>query len=137
MKRSEFLQPLSREHHAALSLARFCERAAQSGDPARVREACEHVAADLSGEIERHFQDEERDVLPLLQGTEKTQPLVERTLEDHRRLRSLLGDLQRNDIEALGSFGGWLLAHVRFEERVLFPAIEAFLPPCSGGPSGQ
>ena len=135
MKRSEFLQPLSREHHAALSLARFCERAARSGDPARVREACQRTVAEFSREIERHFQDEERDVLPLLQGTE-TQPLVERTLEDHRRLRSLLGDLQRDDIEALGSFGGWLLAHVRFEERALFPAIEAVLPPRAGGPAG-
>lgn len=135
MKRSEFLQPLSREHHAALSLARFCERAAQSGDAAKVREACERAVAEFSGEIERHFQDEERDVLPLLQGAE-TRPLVERTLDDHRRLRALLGDLQRNDIEALAGFGARLLAHVRFEERALFPAIEAVLPPRAGGPAG-
>ena len=126
MKRSEFLQPLSREHHTALTLARSCERAAQSGDAERVRQACLRAVEEFSRELDRHFQIEERTLLPLLQGME-TEALVQRTLADHRRLHALLDGLQRNDIDALDSFGKCLLAHVRFEERELFPAIEGVL----------
>ena len=126
MKRSPCLQPLSREHHAALSLAKSCERAAQSGDAALVDQACQRVIQEFQGELDRHFQFEERSLLPLLQSPE-TQRLVERTLADHRHLRGLFEAMQQNDIKALNSFGQCLIAHVRFEERELFPAIEGLL----------
>lgn len=128
MKRSEFLQPLSREHHTALSLARSCERAAQSGDPEKVSQACQQAIQEFSRELDRHFQFEERSLLPLLQDTD-TQPLVQRTLAEHRQLHALLDGLQQNDVKALSSFGRCLIAHVRFEERALFPAIEGLLYP--------
>src|SRR5512139_572407 len=118
MKRSEFLQPLSREHHTALSLARFCERAAQSGDAETVSQACQRVIREFSRELDRHFQFEERSLLPLLPSAE-AQRLVQRTLADHQRLRGLLDTLQQNDVDALDSFGKCLIAHVRFEEREL------------------
>lgn len=126
MKRRPFLQPLSREHHGALSLARTCERAAQSGDAARIAEACERAVRAFSAELDPHFRTEERSLLPLLQGAD-AQPLVQRTLDDHRLLRGLLDGLARNDAGALAEFGAHLSAHVRFEERALFPAIERLL----------
>lgn len=126
MKRSEFLQPLSREHHAALSLGKSCERAAQSGDADAVNQACQRALQAFAHELDRHFQLEERTLLPLLQEAE-TLPLVQRTLADHRQLHGLLDGLKQNDIDALNTFGKCLLAHVRFEERELFPAIERLL----------
>ena len=126
MKRSEFLQPLSREHHTALSLAKSCERAAQSGDAEVVNQACQRALEAFCRELDRHFQFEERALLPLLQS-DATQQLVQRTLADHRQLHGLLDGLQRNDVGALERFGKYLLAHVRFEERELFPAIERLL----------
>lgn len=123
MKRSPFLQPLSREHHGALSLARACERAAASGDAARIAEACERAIRAFSAELDPHFRTEEHSLLPLLQGAD-VRPLVQRTLDDHRLLRALLDRIARNDAEALAEFGAHLVAHVRFEERMLFPAIE-------------
>jgi hemerythrin superfamily protein len=48
-------------------------------------------------------------------------------LADHRQLRGLLTGLQQNDVKALNSFGKDLTAHVRFEERELFPVIESLL----------
>lgn len=126
MKRSPFLQPLSREHHTALSLGKACDRAARSGDAATVRQACQRAVEAFSLELDPHFRVEERSLLPLLQSAE-TQPLVQRTLEDHRVLRGLLDRLRQNDAEALGRFGNCLVAHVRFEERSLFPAIESVL----------
>lgn len=77
-------------------------------------------------ELEPHFQVEEQLLLPLLHSVE-TRLLVRRTLADHQQLRALLGELWRNDSEALGCFGKCLSAHVRFEERELFPVIENLL----------
>lgn len=126
MKRSTALQPLSREHHTALTLAKACERAAQSCDEGVVAKACQRAIRAFSAELEPHFQVEEQSLLPLLRSAE-TQSLVQRTMADHQQLRALLDDLRRNDREALSSFGKGLSAHVRFEERELFPVIENLL----------
>lgn len=126
MKRSATLQPLSREHHTALTLAKACERAAQSRDENLVAETCQRVIRAFSDELEPHFQVEEQSLLPLLHSAENW-PLAQRTMADHQQLRALLDDLRRNDAEALGSFGKYLTAHVRFEERELFPVIEPLL----------
>ena len=126
MKRSLVLQPLSREHHTALALAKACEHAALSGDAAMVSQACQRAIHAFADELEPDFQVEEQSLLPLLQGSE-TQPLVQRTLADHQQLRGLLTGLQQNEVETLNSFGKYLTAHVRFEERELFPMIEGLL----------
>ncbi|MDT8376803.1 MAG: hemerythrin domain-containing protein [Mariprofundaceae bacterium] len=126
MQRTPALQPLSREHHTALVLARSCERAVQSGDKDLVRQTCQRAAGVFKDELVFHFRVEEETLLPLLQGT-ATEALRERTLADHQQLRGLLDDLERNDTGALDSFGKCLYAHVRFEERELFPVIERLL----------
>jgi len=126
MKRSAILQPLSREHHSALTLAKACERAALSGDEVVVNLTSLRVIRAYANELEPHFRFEEVSLLPLLHGTE-TQPLAERTLADHQQLRGLLDALRQNDAGALGSFGKCLSAHVRFEERELFPALESLM----------
>lgn len=128
MKRSSTLQPLSREHHTALSLAKACERAALSGDAEQVGQACQRAIQAYANELESHFLFEERSLLPLLHGMDM-RPLVERILADHRRLRALLGGLRQRDVEALAGFGRCLAEHVRFEERELFQALESRLPP--------
>ena len=126
MKRNPILQPLSREHHTALTLAKACERAAKSGDVVLVDKACQRVIRAFSDALEPHFQFEEVSLLPLLHSTE-TQPLIERTLADHQQLRGLLDALRQNDAAALDNFGKCLSAHVRFEERELFPVLESLL----------
>lgn len=124
MKRSPILQPLSREHHSALTLAKACERAARSGDVSEVESACQRAIRAYSDELEPHFQIEEQSLLPLLQSQDT---LVQRTLAEHQQLRSLLNDLRRNEAAALASFGRCLAGHVRFEERILFAALEDVL----------
>lgn len=126
MKRSAALQSLSREHHTALTLAKACERAAQSGVAEQVGMVCQRAIREFEKELEPHFQIEEQSLLTLLKSAE-TQPLVQRTLADHHQLRALLEGLQQNNADALDSFGKCLSAHVRFEERELFPALESVL----------
>ena len=127
MKRTPALQPLSREHHTALTLAKACERAVQSRDEERVGKTCQRVIQAFSAELEPHFQIEEQSLLPLLHSA-GNQLLERRTLEDHQQLRALLDGLRQNSIEALDNFGKLLSAHVRFEERELFPALESLMP---------
>lgn len=123
MKRSPVLQSLSREHHAALKLAKACERAAVSGDAAQIGETCRRVVDAFASELEPHFRTEESEFLPFAPTA-----LAERTLADHVRLRELAANLQRHsDAETLHDFGDCLVSHVRFEERELFPAIEEML----------
>lgn len=126
MKRSPKLQPLSREHHTALTLAKACERAALSGEDEPMAQACLRAIRAFSDELEPHFQIEERTFLPLL-NSPQTLPLAQRTLAEHRQLRVLLEGLRRKDATALASFASCLTEHVRFEEKQLFVALEQVL----------
>jgi hemerythrin len=126
MKRSPALQPLSREHHTALSLANASVRAAQSGDTEIVKQACQHAISLFNNELDAHFKLEEKSLLPLLTSHE-TQVLAQRTQIEHQMLRGLLDGLQQNNVETLTTFGKYLAAHVRFEERELFPVLEGLL----------
>jgi len=126
MKRSALLQPLSREHHTALTLAQACIRAAHSADAAGVCQACQRAVQAYTKDLEPHFRIEEQSLLPMLTSP-ATQALVQRTLMEHEQLRGMLAALQQNEAVALNSFGQYLTAHVRFEERELFPLIESLL----------
>ncbi len=126
MKRSEALQSLSREHYKALTLAKACERAVGASDAEQLAATCQRAIESFANELEPHFQIEEQSLLPLLKGAE-TQSLVQRALEDHSQLRALLKKLKQNNRDALDRFGKSLAAHVRFEERELFPALERVL----------
>jgi len=126
MKRNPVLQPLSREHHTALVLAKACERAAQSGDEEIIQKTCQRAIQAFSDELEPHFQIEEQTFLPLLHNTE-SQAFADQAWADHQQLRVLLNGLRQNNVEDLDNFGKCLSAHVRFEERMLFPALESLL----------
>lgn len=116
MKRSEFLRQLSREHHAALKLAKVCEQAGISED---LGAKCDRALQLFVAELEPHFCTEERDLIPLL-----NKELTTRLLEEHSLLRELASALPLHQASALQSFGRLLAAHVRFEERELFEFIE-------------
>lgn len=126
MRRSAWLQPLSREHHHALSLAKQCTRAAASGDAAQVAAACQTALQGYATQLTPHFHVEEAELLPRLGPAQ--QALEQRTLAEHARLRELCAGLQRQDVAALAAFGESLVEHVRFEETALFPALEAIGP---------
>lgn len=127
MKRSDNLIRLSREHHAALVLAK---RARELGN--QPGETCSAFMAQLvetfGRELEPHFAIEESHLLPLLQRAGET-ALVNRTLAEHATLRGLIAEIAKHDHVALIQFGVALAAHVRFEERELFHAAEWVLAP--------
>lgn len=126
MKRHPGLQKFSREHHAALVLAKRAQRLGGGAAEAAVRFAAEAAQA-CSTELEPHFSAEEDGLLPALAAAGET-ALVNRTLADHEALRALACRLAAGDVAGLRRFGELLAAHVRFEERELYPRAESTLP---------
>jgi len=125
MKRSAYLQPLSREHHNALKLAKTCERCADTSDESILNMTCIKAVKLYDDELEAHFRYEENNLLPLLMGTSE-QPMAERVVHEHKMMQSMLNELRLNHAHELRRFGEMLAEHVRYEERELFPVLEQF-----------
>ena len=120
MKRNRALIPLSHDHHHALVAARRLRRAVEE-DAAAEAAAFSHFFA---AESIRHFREEEERLFPLVADSEEARPLVVRALLEHQRLHALAGRLASGESAPLRELGELLEAHVRFEERELFPLIE-------------
>ncbi|KAB2927380.1 MAG: hemerythrin domain-containing protein [Dechloromonas sp.] len=120
MKRSPALRQLSREHHTALSLAL---RIAKANDTVAREALLASVPRLFNDELEPHFQEEERSLLPQL-ATAGEMALVARTLAEHAQMRALAAAIAIGNASALAPFGELLQAHVRFEERELFAVAE-------------
>jgi len=128
MKRTEALVQLSRDHHHGLFVALQLVRASE-GTATAARDA---FLAFWGQEGRDHFRVEEEVVLPAFARHASPEHAdVVRVLTDHVELRRLAADLAadpRPAPEMLHELGGRLRAHIRHEERVLFPQIEAALP---------
>ncbi|MGH0035311.1 MAG: hemerythrin domain-containing protein [Myxococcota bacterium] len=124
MKRHPALQPLSDDHHGALVLARRLRRLPEAMAPADLEPLAFEVRQKFEVELEPHFRTEEDRLLPIL-VRRGAAALVDRTLDDHARLRQLVGgDWVPGTAQEIGTL---LEQHVRFEERVLFPEAESLL----------
>lgn len=137
MKRHQSLYPLSHDHHGALVRALNLERACAAGDQAGLREAASRFAGFWRGDLQRHFEQEEQVVLPLLAKYKAADAAeIRETLEQHSAIARLIGELeeklalQDGAIEAglLTNIAESLRRHVRYEEGELFPAVEASVP---------
>lgn len=123
MRRTALLIEFSREHHASLKLVRHLRALGTAAPPASL---LEELAAQ-AGELQRHFAAEEALLLPRLNAAGPTQQaLATRLLAEHRDLRALLAAPPQP--ATLAALAELLEAHVRFEERQLFPAVEALSP---------
>jgi hemerythrin-like domain-containing protein len=124
LKRAEALQPLSREHLAALLAAKKLREADD------VAVATRDFLVFWNEDGRRHFRIEEEVLLPGWAAYgEVDRAGVARMLEEHlaiRReaLRLEAGELSIGEIRDLGTL---LHDHVRFEERELFVAAETAL----------
>lgn len=124
MPRTGALLSLSREHHSSLVLARAIRQAAESGDgvafPAMMKRIEEHWRTVLC----EHFAREEQ--LLRLAADAVDAESADRILAEHAELRSLACGPCELDLPArLYRFGELLAAHVRYEERVLFPQLQS------------
>src|SRR5687768_3190747 len=125
MKRSPELTPLSHDHHQALFVALQLKRAENPG------KATEAFLEFWEEHGRAHFRTEEEIVLPAwFEGdADADARLAERLSAEHLAIRRAARELRSRDasVEQLQELGELLERHVRFEERELFPLIEAGL----------
>jgi Hemerythrin HHE cation binding domain len=127
MKRSPELTPLSHDHHQALFAAQQLKRAE---DPAP---AIDVLLGFWRAHGRDHFRIEEEILLP---GWIEGDPTADREMaarisEEHLAIRARVRRAERDELSVneLHELGALLADHVRFEERELFPLIEAALEP--------
>lgn len=123
MKRAEPLKDLSREHHEALVLAR--RASATAGDPHSPAAQAQrsHLLTRWPQLFAPHFAQEENTLLPALAQAGHGEAVAE-ALAQHTALRALVERLRLGDASALAAWGDAMTAHVRFEERSLFPLAQ-------------
>lgn len=126
--RSSELASLSRDHQHALARALELKRARAE----TAAGAWQNFLAFWRADGSRHFSEEETLHLPAYgRVADPNHPAVVRTLLEHVLIRAKVAELQSQGEPAgvdLNLLGSWLELHVRHEERVLFPLIEAALP---------
>lgn len=128
MKRSEMLTSLSHDHHQALRVAQLLRRS-QADDAGEVREGFEK----FWGPHQDHIRIEEEVLFPkFAEGAGADDAMLSQAFADHGEIRALADKVLAPDeppVEAMHELADVLTDHVRFEERELFPAIEAVIPP--------
>ncbi|WP_322522102.1 hemerythrin domain-containing protein [Guyparkeria halophila] len=122
MRRHERLQPLSREHHHTLKIARRLQRG--EPDDALHRELAEHRR-----ELAAHFEAEEsigRQARAQCPEDTTLAGQLDRMQHEHRQIEALLTEVLEGacDQGSCHRLGALLVAHVRFEERVLFNHLQ-------------
>jgi len=135
MKRHPSLREFSDDHHQGLVNARRLKKAApeegaSSADTAR--DFLEFWQSNTS----LHFRKEEEMLLPVLAryGGDLGEHSILQMLTQHARIRGLAmqlsDELKQNKVreETLRNLGEQLEAHIRLEEREVFPLIEKTLP---------
>jgi hypothetical protein len=129
MKRSAALAALSRDHHHALDAARRLRRA-DAGD---LEAALAHLHAFWEPRGRRHFEIEERLILPALPETDpEWREATARVRDEHARIRAAIDAVPApggdgDGVEAAHALGTLLHDHARFEERHLFGLLQARL----------
>jgi hypothetical protein len=128
MKRSAALASLSRDHHQALVVAQQLRRATD----ATAAEAREAFLDYWTGHGRLHFRLEEELLFPAYAGhADPFDPAVLRALGEHAMIRhraQALATAPSLGPGALVQLGTELAAHIRLEEREVFPLIERVMP---------
>ena len=139
MKRANQLQPLSRQHHLGLNIARHAKECPD--DHTAITKHWSALTAYLS-DMHEHFHIEDTLIANALLPYKETQSEIASVLEtlekQHQSLYEFMAKV-KTSIKTKGSkdnevtvvevkeLGTLLYDHIRFEERELFPIVERYL----------
>jgi len=123
MKRSEHIQSLSHDHYQGLHVARRLKAGLDAGAP--LAQMIDYVSEVWDTHLVNHFHLEETVLIEPLERSGGSE-LAKQMLDEHQALRQLLATMRAGsaDRETVDTFGENLRAHIRFEEREVFPHLE-------------
>ena len=126
LRRDPALVPLSHDHHDGLMAAVRLKqgRSAYNGEP----DIVESIRQLWEDDLCPHFEQEET-LLFVHPWPEEIREMVDRALAEHQTMRALV-DLVAGKVEPEDNarqLGALLEAHIRFEERVMFGAMQSVL----------
>jgi hemerythrin-like domain-containing protein len=134
MKRHSSLRKLSDDHHGGLVRARRLRRAT-AGEGETPAEAAREFLQFWEEDTSIHFREEEEVLLAVYArygGDLDAEPIQE-MVADHARIRglvmTLIEEVRSGEVstETLRKIGEGLEAHIRLEERRVFPLVESSL----------
>lgn len=123
MKRDKNIVPLSRDHHFGLLAGWKIRQGLKKGiSYDRIRR---FVNFHWETHQKQHFDEEERILFPY-SDNEHTQQAI----REHEEIREIIQAINQVEEEQLLTlFADKVTAHIRFEERTLFPYLEQALTP--------
>jgi iron-sulfur cluster repair protein YtfE (RIC family) len=131
MQRAEALQPLSKQHKTALMTCLLIRKGIR-------RQASISVMTDFllkcwEKELSPHFVEEEKHLLPLLRQFSQGKAYAETIQRDHDLIRNCMVHLQQEAVSdrLLPDIANLLEQHIRYEERIVFQAMQDFVPPAT------
>ena len=131
MPRNASLIPLSHDHHHGLVVALRLKKGGPASPNDSWLEGADNQVPQLiefaDNELLNHFRLEEELVFPVLLelGIDEVSALTHELLQEHQTMRASLDSIRvSSDPTVLKHFGELLEAHIRKEERILFPVIE-------------
>jgi hemerythrin-like domain-containing protein len=116
VKRSKQLAPLSREHHDALMFIWKIKEGLKNGTPPAIISG--YINWYWKNNLQNHFEQEEKLLLPHLPVNDD---LAAQLKKEHETIRRLINKMDDSSATLLADT---LNAHIRFEERQLFPHVE-------------
>jgi hemerythrin-like domain-containing protein len=123
IKRSEELQPLSRQHHNGLLFCLLLQKGINKQADLEVMK--EFIQSFWYKDLHHHFNLEESYLIPLTKQYANLQSGLERMVNEHYELKNIINENSLNiSYESIEELRRNLDAHIRFEERELFPLIE-------------
>jgi len=133
MKRDEALAPLSREHHATLILAQLLKKGAPvyRGLPAEPWDKATYAQEQFETHIKSHFAKEEAMLNKVQDCHADVRILSGEIRAEHSQIAALIASLTNSHdlVTTMDELGNTLQAHIRKEERVLFPLLQEHCSP--------
>lgn len=129
-RRHESLIPLSREHQYALMVCLRIHRGLpeHGGGLDWLKTRAENTVRFFDEDLAIHFQAEEQFLFPAMSEFSGAAAIIESLLDEHRMLRRFAARLRDGARDSypgtLKEFADTLEAHIRKEERELFPIYE-------------
>ena len=129
-RRHDSLIPLSREHQYALMLCLRIHRGLieHDTDATWLQMKAGVAVRFFESELVTHFQAEEEVLFPAMRELSGAAPIIDALLAEHEQMRRLIDQLRQSEAGSLAStlkeFADTLEAHIRKEERELFPIYE-------------